>query len=200
MNILLSKFEDLNWTYPSESDARIAFDEAFVGREYSFRNSSDSPFIVDCGAHIGASVLFFKSAFPHSSILAFEPNSNLFGYLVENVNLSGLRDVDLREIALSDVDADELLFGGFDGGQSTVGNSTSRAWGDRPQSTSRVVAARKLSPFLNTGAFRTRTLTGTTTYGPDGRLRPIYTAEPGGFTIDNTQSRWRIQLGAKVSF
>ncbi|MEY2877767.1 MAG: hypothetical protein RLZZ15_147 [Verrucomicrobiota bacterium] len=58
----------------------------------------------------------------------------------------------------------------------------------------------ELSPFLNTDVFRTRTLTGTTAYGPDGRIRPIYTAEPAGFAIDNTQSRWRIQLGAKVSF
>jgi len=58
----------------------------------------------------------------------------------------------------------------------------------------------ELSPFANTDVFRTRTLTGTTTYGPDGRLRPTYTAEPAGFLIDNTQTRWRIQLGAKLSF
>ncbi len=58
----------------------------------------------------------------------------------------------------------------------------------------------ELSPFLNTDVFRTRTLTGTTSYGPDGRIRPIYTADPAGFVIDNTQSRWRIQLGAKLSF
>lgn len=58
----------------------------------------------------------------------------------------------------------------------------------------------ELSPFSNTDVFRTRTLTGTTTYGTDGRLRPTYTAEPAGFAIDNTQSRWRVQVGAKLSF
>jgi len=58
----------------------------------------------------------------------------------------------------------------------------------------------ELAPFTNTDVFRTRTLTGTTSYGPDGRIRPVYTVDPTGFLIDNTQSRWRIQLGAKLSF
>jgi hypothetical protein len=58
----------------------------------------------------------------------------------------------------------------------------------------------ELSPFSNTDVFRTRTLTGTTTYGTDGRLRPTYTSDPAGFAIDNTQSRWRVQVGAKLSF
>ena len=149
MNAVVPTFEELNWTYPSEDDARLAFDEAFIGKEYSFRSSSDSPLIVDCGAHIGTSVLFFKSAFPLSSILAFEPNPDLFRYLADNVNRNGLKSVDIREIALSDTDGAELLFGGFDGSQSTLANSTMRAWGERPHSTSKFVVARQLSPFLN---------------------------------------------------
>jgi hypothetical protein len=58
----------------------------------------------------------------------------------------------------------------------------------------------EIAPFLSNGVFRTRTLTGTTTYGTDGRVRPTYTAAPVGFNIDNGMSRWRIQLGAKLLF
>ena len=58
----------------------------------------------------------------------------------------------------------------------------------------------ELSPFLNSGTFRTRTLTTGTSYGPDGRIRPLFAAPPGGFAIDNGMSRWRIQLGAKLTF
>lgn len=58
----------------------------------------------------------------------------------------------------------------------------------------------EISPFLSNDVFRSRTLTGTTAYAPDGRIRPTYTATPAGFNLDNGMSRWRIQLGAKLSF
>jgi len=58
----------------------------------------------------------------------------------------------------------------------------------------------EVSPFLSNGVFRTRTLTSGTAYGPDGRIRPTYTSAPVGFNIDNGMSRWRIQLGARLSF
>ena len=59
----------------------------------------------------------------------------------------------------------------------------------------------EISPFLNNGVFRTRTLTtGNAVYGPDGRIRPLFASNPVGFNVDNGMSRWRIQLGAKLSF
>lgn len=58
----------------------------------------------------------------------------------------------------------------------------------------------EVSPFLSNGVFRTRTLTNATAYGTDGRIRPTYTSEPVGFNIENGMSRWRIQLGARLSF
>lgn len=58
----------------------------------------------------------------------------------------------------------------------------------------------EIAPFLSNDVFRTRTLTGTTTYNATGQLRPTWTATPAGFTIDNGMSRWRIQVGAKLLF
>ncbi len=58
----------------------------------------------------------------------------------------------------------------------------------------------EIAPFLNSGTFRTRTLTNATAYGPDGRIRPTFTTNPVPFNVDNGMSRWRIQLGAKLSF
>jgi hypothetical protein len=46
--------------------------------------------------------------------------------------------------------------------------------------------------------FRRRNLGGAT-YGADGRIRPTL-GNPSNLVIDNGQSRWRIQLGAKLSF
>ena len=60
----------------------------------------------------------------------------------------------------------------------------------------------EIAPNLANDVFRTRTLTSATSYTVDGRIKPTYTFTPGptGFLIDNGMSRWRIQLGAKLSF
>ncbi len=59
----------------------------------------------------------------------------------------------------------------------------------------------EIAPFLSNDVFRTRSLTGSATaYATDGRIKPTYTADPVGYLIDNGMSRWRVQLGAKISF
>ncbi len=58
----------------------------------------------------------------------------------------------------------------------------------------------ELAPNLSNGVFRTKTLTTSTSYGTDGRIKPSYTRAPTDFAIDNGMSRWRIQLGAKLLF
>lgn len=58
----------------------------------------------------------------------------------------------------------------------------------------------EIAPFVQNDVFRTRTLTNSTSYTTDGRIRPTFTSTPAGFNIDNGMSRWRIQLGAKLLF
>lgn len=58
----------------------------------------------------------------------------------------------------------------------------------------------EVAPFIQNGVFRTRTLTNSTAYAADGRIRPTFTSQPVGFNVDNGMSRWRIQLGAKLTF
>ena len=40
------------------------FCEVFLGRPYYFRSHTSAPVIIDCGANIGVSVLYFKKLFP----------------------------------------------------------------------------------------------------------------------------------------
>ena len=49
----------------------------------------------DGGANIGLSTIYFKSLFPKSKIVAFEPDIKIFKILKENVESFGLKDVDL---------------------------------------------------------------------------------------------------------
>jgi FkbM family methyltransferase len=69
--------------------------ELFIEEIYRFRPSVKTPRILDCGAHIGMSILFFKHNYPGAKIIAFEPDesnfelasSNLKEWRFENVEL-----------------------------------------------------------------------------------------------------------------
>lgn len=58
----------------------------------------------------------------------------------------------------------------------------------------------EVAPFNSNDVFRTRTLTSGTSYNALGQIKPTYTSDPTGFGIDNLQSRWRIQVGARLVF
>lgn len=63
--------------------------------------SAKKPLIVDCGANIGASVLWFTARYPEAHIVAVEPAPSNFALLRKNC--SGL-DVDLRQAGIGPVD------------------------------------------------------------------------------------------------
>lgn len=67
---------------------------------YYFDTGKENPFIIDIGAHIGVSILYFKSIYPNSKILAFEPNINSFNILKENILLNNLKDITAVNMAV----------------------------------------------------------------------------------------------------
>jgi FkbM family methyltransferase len=62
------------------------FNEIIKKEIYSFNTQADIPYIVDCGANIGMSLIYFKRKFPGAEIVAFEPDPNVFSLLSENIN------------------------------------------------------------------------------------------------------------------
>jgi FkbM family methyltransferase len=72
----------------------------FGRRSYDFAGGGRAPLIVDCGANIGLSTLFFKRRYPECRIVAFEPDPRLFAALRANVRAFGLRDVALYNQAV----------------------------------------------------------------------------------------------------
>jgi len=63
--------------------------------------SGKIPLIVDCGAHIGVSVLWFAARFPEAHIVAVEPAPDNFALLTRNCR--GL-DVDLKNAGIGAAD------------------------------------------------------------------------------------------------
>lgn len=68
--------------------------------QYRFVATSPSPIIVDCGAGIGLSTIYWKSLHPHSRVTAFEPDPNAFAALVRNVESFGLSGVTVLDCAV----------------------------------------------------------------------------------------------------
>jgi FkbM family methyltransferase len=74
--------------------------EIFVEEVYLTRFDTDTPKILDCGANIGLSVLYFKSKYPGANIIAFEPDPTNFTLLKKNIEGNNLHNVELRNEAV----------------------------------------------------------------------------------------------------
>lgn len=80
---------------PDAASFLSTYREIFVNKIYQFKASSSQPSILDLGANIGLSVLFFKKIYPEAKITAFEADPNIFRFLQNNVFGNGFNDVEL---------------------------------------------------------------------------------------------------------
>jgi FkbM family methyltransferase len=69
--------------------------EIYFQKAYKFNSARNNPLIIDCGANVGTSVLFFKELYPSSRITAFEADPKIFTYLKENLSKNSISDVNL---------------------------------------------------------------------------------------------------------
>lgn len=76
------------------------YDDIFAKQIYKFETQTQNPIIIDCGANIGLSVLYFKQLYPQSYITAFEPDREIFTVLKNNIENSGFSNVSLVNKAL----------------------------------------------------------------------------------------------------
>jgi len=76
------------------------YEEIFDEQIYRFKTSQPTPYIIDGGANIGLSILYFKSLHPDSQIVAFEADEQIFEVLKRNIQGWGYDDVDLNCCAL----------------------------------------------------------------------------------------------------
>ena len=84
--------------------------EIFLRKDYQFNYKKDNPVIIDCGANIGMAVLYFKREYPHSKILAFEPNPVAFDILSKNVSANHLENVTCYNTGVAGNDGELNLY------------------------------------------------------------------------------------------
>jgi FkbM family methyltransferase len=74
--------------------------EIFEREQYRFQTRAERPLIIDGGANIGLSVIYFKRLFPASRVVAFEPDPRIFSVLERNCSAFALAEVSLVPSAL----------------------------------------------------------------------------------------------------
>jgi FkbM family methyltransferase len=80
----------------------LAFNQVFIKEEYKklTRLKNADPIIVDAGANIGCTTLYFYSFYPDAYIIAIEPDKENFNALTRNVRLNNLKNIYLTRAAL----------------------------------------------------------------------------------------------------
>ena len=76
------------------------YNEIFKKEVYKFKAESEKPYIIDCGANIGLSIIYFKKLYPEAEIIGFEPDKKIFGVLKNNIRSFGYDDVKIIQKAL----------------------------------------------------------------------------------------------------
>ncbi len=86
-----------SWTvhFPDALSLLFTYRDIFVNGLYAFPAADNRPHIVDAGANIGLSALFFKQLYPECRITALEPDPAVFSYLEKNMRGNGYTDVRL---------------------------------------------------------------------------------------------------------
>lgn len=117
----------------------FCYNEIFKDEIYKFKTDSAAPFIIDCGANIGLSVIYFKFLYPNARIVAFEPDEEIFKVLEHNLETYQLENITVYPEAVWNCET-ELSF-------QPDGSVGGRLW-DGGDAARRVKTAR-LKNFMN---------------------------------------------------
>jgi FkbM family methyltransferase len=98
-NIHTIKFLKEKISFSDGKEFLYGVEEIFINEIYKI-DLPDNALILDCGANIGLSVIYFKMLNPSARIIAFEPDSKNFELLSNNVKSFNLNSVELRKEAV----------------------------------------------------------------------------------------------------
>ena len=88
----------------------LGYFELFKGDIYNFVAETDSPYIIDCGANMGMSIIYFKKLYPKATIVAFEADTHIYSFLKKNVASFGFTGVTILHNAVWDNAGETLSF------------------------------------------------------------------------------------------
>jgi FkbM family methyltransferase len=100
VNVKQIEFKHFKLFYKRPYEVLHTYKEIFENEIYRFASDSNIPVIIDCGANIGLSVIYFKLLYPDSTVIAFEPDNNNFELLKKNIDSNNFGNVELYKKAV----------------------------------------------------------------------------------------------------
>jgi FkbM family methyltransferase len=100
VDIKKTDFKQFKLFYKRPYEVLHTYKEIFENEIYRFSSDSKMPVIIDCGANIGLSAIYFKLLYPNATVAAFEPDNNNFELLKKNIELNNLKNVELHKKAV----------------------------------------------------------------------------------------------------
>ncbi len=97
--IRVHKLFNNNLFFYSAPELLHGLKEIFIDKIYK-QYLVENPYIIDCGANIGMSVIYMKQQFPQAEIIAFEPDETNFNLLNKNITSFGYSNVLLYKEAI----------------------------------------------------------------------------------------------------
>lgn len=134
-------WEDLTLDYQCPNCLHHLIKEILEREIYYFKSETEFPYIIDCGANIGVSPIYFSRLYPNAKIIAFEPDPFITKFTKQNLIQAGAKNVQLIESALSDQEG-EITFHS----DQELGGSIHE---EKPHLDSFKVRSQKLSPYLD---------------------------------------------------
>jgi FkbM family methyltransferase len=86
------------FSYLHPPEVIYSLKEFFINNIYKINFENESPYIIDCGANIGFSIISLKQQYPNATILAFEPDEKNFELL--KANTAHLKNISLENKAV----------------------------------------------------------------------------------------------------
>jgi FkbM family methyltransferase len=137
-------------TYFNEIEFKTLREEIFRKNIYATGiDFEEEVKIIDVGSYIGLSILYFKSQFPNSIIVGFEPNPNVFPLLEDNIYQNNLKDVVLHNIAIGKEEKVRKFYIESSGNLAfSTASFKKDAWNGKQKSRPISVRTEKLSKYI----------------------------------------------------
>jgi FkbM family methyltransferase len=135
--------------FENSEEYHVLKNEVFTQGAYYFETENPRPRIIDAGAHIGLSTLYFKKLFPAAHIMAIEPNPQVLPILEKNIWQNNINDVDVFAVALAEEQGEmEFYFDSSVDQWLSTASFHKGAWTETQVSDVMMVPTRPLTDFL----------------------------------------------------
>ena len=106
----VTTFRDLTIHYTDEDELNTLLEEIWRKRSYYADLNTNTPYIIDAGAHIGITTLYLHSLYPQAEFLCIEPNPQNLILLKQNLAENNVTNVTILPKALSKTEGTVKLF------------------------------------------------------------------------------------------